>query len=281
MSTDYSKMTPEQLLAQRTEIDAEISRRGTSGPGKKGSKEKKEKKPKRKSNGTAWADFGKKVIQEHTAEYEAFKADPANPKQGVMPLFVSRYRSQHEAEWTTFQAAWNESHPKAEKPSKACEIVSSAENSDAEAAPEPVTAASQPEAPSAEKKRRGPKKLSEMTAEERSAHDAKVAERKTKKATTEASKVASAVAEAPVSLPPPPPTQVTVAEPQAETESTGEVELRKFQLDGHTYIRPWSGDDWASTDLWYTDSAGAKANYFGELMDDGSVNTDAEEPEFN
>jgi len=57
--------------------------------------------------------------------------------------------------------------------------------------------------------------------------------------------------------------------------------LRKFQLDGHTYIRPWSGDDWASTDLWYTDSAGAKANYFGELMDDGSVNTDAEEPEFN
>ena len=269
-------MTPEQLLAQRSEIDAEISRRGTSGPAKKGSKEKK---PKRKSNGTAWADFGKKVTQEHAAEYEAFKADPANPKQGVMPLFVSRYRSQHEAEWTTFQAAWNESHPKAEKPSKACEIVSSAENSDAEDAPVPTSEA--PAAPVAEKKRRGPKKLSEMTADERSAHDAKIAERKTKKATTEASKVASAVAEAPVSLPPPPPTQApTVTEAKVE-ETSGEVELRKFQLDGHTYMRPWSGDDWASTDLWYTDAAGAKANYFGELMDDGSVNTDAEEPEFN
>ena len=46
----------------------------------------------------------------------------------------------------------------------------------APAAPEPVVPA-QP----AEAKRRGPKKLSEMTAEERAAHDAKIAERKAKK----------------------------------------------------------------------------------------------------
>ena len=53
-----------------------------------------------------------------------------------------------------------------------------------------------------------------------------------------------------------------------------------FTLDGQTYMRPKSGEEWASGDLWYTDASGAKGNYLGELMEDGSINTDAEEPSF-
>ena len=179
--TSYSQMTPEQLLAQRTLIDTEIANRGVSGStGGKQNKEKKEQKPKRRSNGTAWAAFGKKVTEDHPAEYEAFKAS-AEKKQGVMPLFASQYRSKHEAEWLAFQAAWKETHPNLGKLPKEtkCEIVSSAEQSEAEETSS--VAEAKPEKP--EGKRRGPKKLADMTPEELLAHRLKVEERKAAKVT--------------------------------------------------------------------------------------------------
>jgi hypothetical protein len=66
-----------------------------------------------------------------------------------------------------------------------------------------------------------------------------------------------------------------------EAEEAEEVVLLPFKLDGQTYIRPSSGGNWASGDLWYTEADGSKGSYFGELMDDGSINTDAEEPSFD
>jgi hypothetical protein len=284
--TSYSQMTPEQLLAQRTLIDTEIANRGVSGPtGGKQKKEKKEKKEKRRSQGTAWADFGKKVIQDNSADYETFKSS-LDKKQGVMPLFVSQYRTAHEAEWVSFQTAWNETHPKLGKLPKEtkCEIVSSAEQSEAEDA---SVAESKPEKP--EGKRRGPKKLADMTPEELASHntkkEAKAKERKAKKEAEATTTVAAAVAEAPVA-PVPVPAPVTVPTPAPVTTTTvaqkdDEVaEFRIFKMDGQDYMRIFNKDDndWASTDLWYSKD-GKRATYFGELMDDGSVNTDAEEPE--
>jgi hypothetical protein len=278
-------MTPEQLLAQRTLIDTEIANRGASGSGGKQKKEKKEQKPKRRSQGTAWAAFGKKVTEDHPTDYEAFKAS-AEKKQGIMPLFASQYRSKHEAEWLAFQASWNEAHPKlAPVPKETkCEIVSSAEQSEAEDA---SVVEPKPEKP--EGKRRGPKKLADMTPEELASHntkkEAKAKERKAKKEAEATTTVAAAVAEAPVA-PVPVPAPVTVA-PVVTTTTVAQkddevAEFRVFKMDGQYYLRIFNKDDndWASVDLWYTKD-GKRGRYFGELMEDGSVNTDAEEPELN
>jgi len=280
-------MTPEQLLTQRTLIDTEIANRGASGSGGKQNKEKKEQKPKRRSQGTAWAAFGKKVTEDHPTDYEAFKAS-AEKKQGIMPLFASQYRSKHEAEWLAFQASWNETHPKlAPLPKeKKCELVSSAEQSETEEVESKVESK---DAEKPEGKRRGPKKLSEMTAEELATRnakkEAKAKERKAKKEAEAVTSLTAAVAEAPVA-PVPVPAPVTVA-PVVTTTTVAQkddevAEFRVFKMDGQDYLRIFNKDDndWASVDLWYTKD-GKRGRYFGELMEDGSVNTDAEEPELN
>ena len=145
-------------------------------------------------------------------------------------------------------------------------------------------------------KRRGPKKLTDMTPEERAAHDAKVAERKAAKAAGASALEVAAKAAVPlptaalapvpvVAAPAPAPVAMAAPEPEAEAEAEDEedsVELKIFVVDGQKYMRPWSSaaKDWATNDLWYTNKKGEKAAYWGELMDDGSVNADAEEPEF-
>ena len=285
---DYSKMTPEQLLAQRCQIDTEIANRGASGStGGKQKKEKKEQKPKRRSQGTAWAAFGKKVTEDHPTDYEAFKAS-AEKKQGIMPLFASQYRSKHEAEWLAFQASWNETHPKlAPLPKeKKCELVSSAEQSETE---EDESKVESKDAEKPEGKRRGPKKLSEMTAEELATHnakkEAKAKERKSKKEAEALTSLTAAAAEAPVSIPV---TETVTAAPApvvpapVKVEEEDIAEFRVFKMDGQDYLRIFNKEDndWASVDLWYTKD-GKRGRYFGELMEDGSVNTDEEEPELN
>jgi CHASE3 domain sensor protein len=79
-------------------------------------------------------------------------------------------------------------------------------------------------------KRRGPKKLSEMSAEERAAHDKKVAERKAAKAT---SVVAAAPAAAEVPLPASP---VPVAAEESHTI------FAPFTYKGVNYLRNKRGD---------------------------------------
>jgi hypothetical protein len=149
-------------------------------------------------------------------------------------------------------------------------------------------------------KKRGPKKLADMTPEERAKHDAGVAERKAKKNAGAAALEAAAKAAAPIlpSIKATPlmvgggatptlaamaamATPVLVATPvPEEDEDEDAIELKIFQVDGQKYLRPWSSsaNDWATGDLWYTNKKGEKAAYWGELMEDGSVNADAEEP---
>ena len=123
-----------------------------------------------------------------------------------------------------------------------------------------------------------------MTPDELAAREAKKA---AKKATAGSAAEAAAKAEAPVAVAVAPQACLIITAPAAAAAAAApdaeeaEVELLPFKLDGQTYIRPSAAGNWASGDLWYTEKDGSKGAYFGELMDDGSINTDAEEPSFD
>ena len=268
-----NSMSLEKLLEMRTAVDAEITAR-SGGSGSATGAAKKAKKVKRVSQGSAWADYTKMIVKEKAAEFTAFK-EASEVKQGVAPRFVATYRKAHEPEWEAFQAEWNAAHPKAEKGSAAASV--------AEENPSADEGASE-KAPNG--KRRGPKKLADMTPEQRAAHDAAVQKRReAKKAPADAeeqeAKAAAPVVAAPVVAAPVP---KAVPKPAAVEEAEDEgMEERRFTLDGQKYIRLWDSgaNDWATGDLWAVKANGDRDYYCGELMEDGSINTDAEAPELD
>ena len=283
MASKIANMPLEKLLEMRTAVDAEImARSGGAVPGAA----KKAKKPKRVSQGSAWADFTQMIVKEKADEYTAFK-EASESKLGVAPRFVAAYRKTHEAEWEAFQTEWNTEHPKAAKGSVASaaeESASADEGSVASGASEKVASG----------KRRGPKKLADMTPEERTAHDAAVQKRREAKKAPAAAEEQEAKAAAPVvavaapkplplkAVAAPVPAPVAAPVPVEEAEEEG-VEQRTFTLDGQKYIRLWDSgaNDWATGDLWALKANGERDYYCGELMEDGSINTDAEEPELD
>ena len=255
-------MTVDQLLAERERIDAAINAMGGA--------KKQEKKQKRKSAPAGpWAAWTKKVLEENKEAVEAFKSTQES-KLGAHLKWISANKGKDSAEYKAFAEAFVPvAAPEAAPASEEEESVVSA-----------PSAAPSAEAP----KRRGPKKLADMTPEEKAAHDAKVAERKAKK---EAEKVAAEVAgkaaeEAPVAAPAPVEVVVpaVVAAPEPEEEAAA-LELLPFKLDGVSYFRlgakttdgeiAWEGD------LWYN-KKGVRGSYVGSLLEDGSIDTDAEEP---
>ena len=287
-------MTLPKLLEMRTAVDAEIMARSAGAGAGAGAGAKKAKKPKRASQGSAWADFTKMIVQEKVADYTAFK-EASESKLGVAPRFVVAYRKEHEAEWLAFQTTWNAAHPKAEKGS-----ASSASSVATSAAEESASADEGSVASEKVAKRRGPKKLADMTPEERAAHDAAVEKRREAKKAPSAAAAAAAAAAAPVVLVPVPvaaPVAVPVpspaasvapvpsSSPAAEDEESGMVQ-RVFTLDGQKFLRIWDegANAWAAGDLWIAKAIGSgqheRGDYVGELMEDGSINTDAEEPTF-
>jgi hypothetical protein len=289
MASKIATMPLEKLLEMRTAVDAEIMAR-SGGSGSAAGAAKKAKKPKRVSQGSAWADFTQMIVKEKADEYTAFK-EASETKLGVAPRFVAAYRKAHEAEWEAFQTTWNAEHPKAAKGS----VASAAEES-ASADEGSVTSGASEKVASG--KRRGPKKLTDMTPEERTAHDAAVQKRREAKkapsaaAEEEAKAAAPVVVAAPVAAPKPAPLPLKAApaKPVAapapvaeEAEEEEGVEERIFTLDGQKYIRLWDSgaEDWATGDLWAVKANGERDYYCGELMEDGSINTDAEEPELD
>lgn len=292
MTSNMSNLSSQPLsvlLHMRTAVDAEIVARS----GGAAADAKKAKKPKRVSQGSAWADFTKMIVTERAAEYAVFK-ETSESKVGVVPRFVAAYRKEHEAEWEAFQTTWNAAHLKAEKgfASPASSVAASAD--EGSVASEKVA------------KRRGPKKLADMTPEERAVHDAAVEKRREAKKAPSAAAAAAAAAAAPVVLTPAPlrlvapaplpvdtspavsmvPVPSSSPEAEEEAEEGGMVE-RIFTLDGQKYIRIWNEGEnaWVSGDLWTADVSATSGQhtrgyYFGELMEDGSINTDAEEPAF-
>ena len=278
-----------QLLAVRTTIDETIMARSsgvapTPSVATKAGKSPKEPKEKVKRKGSpgAWSDWTKKVLIECDAEIKAFK-EAAEQKAGAHLKWISANKGKTSEEWLAFKAEWDASHPKGAKDSEASEAEA---ESGSDSSPQGGAVMASPVAAA---KKRGPKKLADMTASEKAAHDAKVAERKAKKSAGAAALEAEAkasVAALPVA---PVPVHVAVAEEaEAEAEEAAEeaeedgIELKIFALDGQKYMRPWgvSANDWATGDLWYTNKKGEKSHYLGELMEDGTINGDAEEPLF-
>ena len=301
MSTEFSKMTLPQLLAAKSEIDQYLASNGQS---KTKTKTTKTEKPRaNKGLSTLHGDFTAMVNQKRKddavvkAEYDAFvesrKQDAVAGKLtrsgknvkgqvmtekdaliGIHVAFVSFYKKTHADLFAAFESTWTASHPKSATASVAQSEASSV-------APE-----SEAEEVKVAPKKRGPKKLVDMTPDEKAAHDAKVAERKAKK-TASAPAEESTLVSAPVSVPVAAP--VAVAEPvaesdaesDAESEEEGDAETFPFVIEGYTYQRlgykaadgsiNWEGD------LWYTKNGG-RGNYAGVLCADGSIDTNAEEP---
>ena len=266
------------LLKLRSAVDAEIIARG----GGATPAATKAKKPKRMSQGSAWADFTQMIVKSKADEYTAFK-EASESKLGVAPRFVATYRKAHEAEWEAFQTEWNASHPKTKNGSAAASVAEETPSADEDS----VASGASEKAPNG--KRRGPKKLADMTPEERAAHDAAVQKRREAKKAPAAAEEQKAKAAAPVVVAPvptpllkpaPAPAPATSAVKEAEEEG---MEERSFTLDGQKYIRLWDSvaNQWATGDLWAAKADGDRDYYYGELMEDGSINTDAEEPELD
>jgi hypothetical protein len=235
-------------------------------------------KPKAKRQSGSWCAWTTKCQVDYKTEIDEFKKTCEN-KCGAHFTWISANYGNTSTEYLAFKAEFDLAHPKGSEASEAGDSeASEAEAGEQMAAPAAAAAA----APAA--KKRGAPKLAEMTPEQRAKHDAGVAERKAKKA---ANKVVDAmIANAPLQVTPVPlPLMVgggssAVPEPVTVDEEESDIELKPFAMDGQNYMRLWdnASNSWATGDLWYTNKKGEKTAYWGELMEDGSVNADAEEP---
>ena len=274
LSRSLSKMdsfSPEVLLALQALLAKELASRAPSAASApkvakapKVSKEAKEVggAAKTKRAPGAWAAWTKHAPLAHAKEYAEFKAS-AVEKQGIAPLFCTKWRAEHPEEYAAFELAHKAS--------------ASVEPSPAASVPEPAAPVPSP----AKEKRKW--------SEEAKANAA--AKRAAKKA---ASSVASVVAEvaavaasAPAPLPAPapaPPAPSAAVNPFDDEEDDAEVELLPFKIGGRTYLRPGSSvagsaPIWATGDLWESNK-GLRGEWAGALQADGSIDMDAEEPEF-
>ena len=277
-----------ELLEIRAKIDALLEQVGASAgeiasaaPSKGGKKSAAEKKPKRASQGTAWAAYSSQLIKTQEVAYKAFQeqlkqagGDDKRALVGVMPKFAKHWRAEHEEEYAAFEAEWRAAHPplssKASVASDDAESVAEGEASEG-----------------SEKKKRGPKKLADMTPEEKAKHDAGVAARKAKKAAEKAAGGEEEVPLAPAAAPAKPaaaPAAPVVAE-EAEEAEEGDAELLPFKLDTVKYLRLGTQGEngtisWLMGDLW-ENNKGSKGEYKGCLLADGTIDYDAVEPELN
>ena len=153
---NYESMNISELKAAMTAIKGLLVTKKEEKALKSATSSGAEKVPK------AYADFTKKVREQHAEEYAAFKAENAG-MSGSVPNFVKSYRAKDgDAEWTAFRDAWNLEHPKA---APAVKVVFE------------VT-----------QKKRGPKKNADCTPEELAARKEK---REASKAAKEAKKQAT------------------------------------------------------------------------------------------
>ena len=165
-----------EMLAMRTEIDAAIVSLG-GGKAKKAS-------VKRPGTGGAWSAFSKKIIAEYPEEVKAYKLEHPYDKAdrttaGAHLKWAGIYKAENEAEWLAFKAEWDLAHPKTAK-SVASAGSAASEGDEAESSEEAApSVASAPSVTSS--KKRGAKKLADMTPQERAKHDAGVAARKAKR----------------------------------------------------------------------------------------------------
>jgi len=263
--------SPEVLLALQALLSKELASRGVSSaaPAKvakapKVSKEAKEASGEAKAKRApgAWAAWTKHAPLAHAKEYAEFKAS-AVEKQCIAPLFCTKWRAEHPEEYAAFELAHKAS--------------ASAEPSVAS----PAASAPSPAAPSPAKEKR--KWSEEAKANAAAKRAAKKAGASVSFAVAESvAIIAAAPAPLPAAAPALPKAPVPAANPFDEDDA--EVELLPFKIGGRTYLRPGSkyeGVDaiWATGDLWESNK-GLRGDWAGALQEDGSIDMDAEEPDF-
>jgi len=265
----------------------------------------KEANPEMKGAHMAWVG---KYKEEHPEIYEAFKTEwaAANPKAEAPTSEAASADEGAEAKPEKPKKVLSPEHLAAMKAGREAkkaakdaekEATKSAEGSSDEAA----GGGGGPVAAEKPKKVLSPEHLAKLKA----GREAKKAAKDAEKAIAEAeakgeSPIAlspAAPAEAPVKAPkkpkeakkaaPAPEPEVAapvVAAPVAapEPEAEQEAEALPFKLGGATYIRmgiskPDGNHEWLSGDLWFS-KKGVRGPYAGELMEDGKINEDAEEP---
>ena len=305
MSSTVSETMVSALLSIINTAQGELGKMGNASGSvnKKGAKTKKSSA--RKGRPTPHGDFTKKIMEDHKAEVEAFKAElkESNPDQkGAHLIFVSNYKKAHMDEYNAFEAAWKEAHPKEDSASESSSV---AEASDAEAntteAPKskrpPMTEEHKAKLKAGREKKQAEKKAAKE-AEEQAANTeapattivpevvitapavvAPVAKKQGKKVKNEivtpiVEPIAVAVVAAPV---------VAAPVPVAADAEDSDPELLAFKHAGTNYLRlgikrAEGNHLWASGDLWAS-KKGQKGAYIGCLQEDGKIDKDAEEPE--
>ena len=269
----------------------------------------KEANPEMKGAHMAWVG---KYKEEHPEIYEAFKAEwaaanpkaeapadeaaedadgeakPEKPKKVLSPEHLAKMKAGREAkkaakdaekeaaksaEGSSDEAAGG-GPVAAEKPKK---VLSPEHLAKLKAGREAKKAAKDAEKAAAEAEAKGesPIALSPAAPAEAPVKAAKKPKEAKKAAPAPESEVAAPVPEAVAA---PVPEAVAAPEPEAEKEA----EALPFKLGGATYIRmgiskPDGNHEWLSGDLWFS-KRGVRGPYAGELMEDGNINDDAEEP---
>jgi hypothetical protein len=298
-SLSLSTLSLTDLLNRRSLIDAEIAKQtgGASVVATESSKGKKEKKPSsRTGKPTSWSAFSSMLQKAHAEEIKAYKT--ANPELKSAHLkWVGDYKDTHAEEYETFKINFEAENPK----TTVTEVTTVSE---AQEGAEKSTQDKPTQDKSTEDK---PKRV--LSAEHKAKMQAGRKLASAKKQEEKNKEEAEAVADAPVSL------TVAVATPVATTEPvtepvtvqapkkkvirTGkkapvvqpveEVQPAKpeglelpYKIGSSSYLRIGVPNEngepnWLSNDLWQN-KRGVRGTYVGELMDDGSINTDAEEP---
>ena len=275
---NLSTLSVTDLLAQRSAIDAEIFKQtgGSASGGAASKKAKGEKKPSaRTGKSTVYGDFSSKIQKEHVEAIKAFKE--ANPDlKGAHMTWVGTYKKEHLEEYEAFKAEWDVAHPKVEEEAEAAP-ASDGDAEKAEVKPKKVLSPEHLAKLKAGREAAKAKKDAEKAAAEEEGRSeapiSVVAAAAAIEAKKPVKKAKKADAPAPVAVVAP------VVAPQEEGELTEEL---PFKLGVQTFIRlgtskPDGNHIWASTDLWMN-KKGKRGAYAGELMEDGSINADAEEP---
>ena len=273
----FESNTLPELLSLRSQIDARVSvlcggdSAVVAASSATGAKPKKPSA--RTGKPTAYGAFSSKIQKENAEEIKAFKE--ANPEmKGAHMAWVGKYKEEHPDIYEAFKSEWVAANPKPEAPASG---ASSEEHAPADTKPKKVLS---------------PEHLAKLKA----GREAKKAAKDLEKAADEA----MAKAELPISLLPPAtpeekpanpvkskkPKQakkaVAPVAPVAAVEEAKDAEQLPFKLGGATYIRmgiskPDGNHEWLSGDLWLS-KKGVRGSYEGELMHDGNINKEAEEP---
>ena len=285
------------------------------------SKNTKNKTPSsRKGLPTADGDFTKMILNTQSKAYEDFKNQQkeTNPDQkGLHYIFISQYKKDHPDEYTKFKASWVDSHAKSDDSQSvtsdvgstndavSSEPVSSEPASSEPASSEPVSS----ELVSSESATNKPKRIvsDEQKAKAKATRERTAMEKKkiaSKITSVESTPVESTPVEStPVEVTPvvkstPAKKQVkqvkkvkqepeviptpVIAEDASDSE---EHEPLAFKMNNKNYIRIGirraNGNHlWYSGDLWVSKN-GAMGDYVGFLRDDGTIDTNAEEPKID